>query len=253
MDESLKGKTALIIGGSGGLGKEIALELAKEEVNLIIHGSSQEKLEKLKNQIEKDIYENSENPKKTVEIYEEKFFSEENLKKSYTVLKSYIERSDILIVCYGPFLQKELHKTSFEDWASIVYWNYTFPGQLISLALDSMMKKGFGRILVFGGTRTYSINGYRTNAAYGGAKTALCSLVKSAALEYSKYGITCNAILPGFVETEYLSDGLKKSLAEKMPQGKLIDGKAIADSALFLLKNKSANGVLLNVDEGWMP
>ena len=142
-----------------------------------------------------------------------------------------------------------IHKTSFEDWASIVYWNYTFPGQLISLALDSMMRKGFGRILVFGGTRTYSINGYRTNAAYGGAKTALCSLVKSAALEYSKYGITCNAILPGFVETEYLSDGLKKSLAEKMPQGKLIEGKAIADSALFLLKNKSANGVLLNVDE----
>jgi short-subunit dehydrogenase len=64
MDEMLKGKTALIIGGSGGLGKEISLELAKEEVNLIIHGSSQEKLENLKNQIEKDIYENSENPKK---------------------------------------------------------------------------------------------------------------------------------------------------------------------------------------------
>ena len=77
MDESLKGKTALIIGGSGGLGKEIALELAKEDVNLIIHGSSQEKLEKLKNQIENDIRKKSEITENTVEIYKEEFFSEE--------------------------------------------------------------------------------------------------------------------------------------------------------------------------------
>ena len=109
MDESLKGKTALIIGGSGGLGKEIALELAKEDVNLIIHGSSHEKLEKLKNQIENDIRKKSEITENTVEIYKEEFFSEEKLKNSFPVLKSYVERSDILIVCYGPFLQKELH------------------------------------------------------------------------------------------------------------------------------------------------
>jgi NAD(P)-dependent dehydrogenase (short-subunit alcohol dehydrogenase family) len=116
-----------------------------------------------------------------------------------------------------------------------------------------MMKKQFGRIIVFGGTRTNSINGFRTNSVYGGAKTALCSLVKSVAAEYGKYGITCNGILPGFIETEYLSEETKLMLAKKMPQGKLIGAESIAETALFLLKQDAVNGVLLNVDEGWMP
>lgn len=250
MEKSIENKTALIIGGSGGLGKEIALTLAKENVNLIVQGRNLEKLKKLENQFEEIQKTKSNQRKNTITLLHQNFTKNEN---NITSLNFYVNSADILIVCYGPFLQKELHKTTFEDWESIVYWNYTFPGQLISSALPSMMEKGFGRILVFGGTRTYSINGYRTNAAYGGAKTALCSLVKSVAAEYGKYGITCNAILPGFMETEYLSESTKEILAAKMPQGKLIAEKNIGEAASFLLKNGSLNGVLLNVDEGWMP
>lgn len=251
MENALNKKTALIIGGSGGLGKQIAEVLAKSGVNLFIQGSNLEKLINQKNHLQK--IQKAENGEGFVEIIRQDFYADRMAKNEFATLSSFVNEVDILIICYGPFLQKELHKTSFEDWESIVYWNYTFPGQMISTALNSMKEKGFGRILVFGGTRTYSINGYRTNAAYGGAKTALCSLVKSVAAEYAKFGITCNAILPGFVETEYLSQELKDSLAAKMPQGKLIDGKTIGDAALFLLQNKSLNGVLLNVDEGWMP
>lgn len=251
----LSNKTAFVIGGSGGLGFEISKALAKVGVNLIIHGSNQEKLENQKKQLEKMINEDEalKNKNINIEIYPQNFSENFNIKNDWNILNSYIQRADILIICYGPFLQKELHKTSIKDWESIVYWNYTFPGQIISTALVSMMEKKQGKILVFGGTRTNSINGYRTNAAYAGAKTALCSLVKSVAAEYAKYEITCNGILPGFVETEYLSLETKKALAKKMPQGKLISKESIAEAAMFLLKNKSFNGILLNVDEGWMP
>ena len=250
MENSIENKTALIIGGSGGLGKEIALTLAKENVNLIVQGRNLEKLKNLEHQFEKIQSIKSNQPKNSITLFHQNFTKNEN---NITSLNLCVNSADILIVCYGPFLQKELHNTTYEEWESIVYWNYTFPGQLISSALPSMMKKGFGRILVFGGTRTYSINGYRTNAAYGGAKTALCSLVKSVAAEYGKYGITCNAILPGFMETEYLSEPTKEILAAKMPRGKLIPEKNIGEAASFLLKNSSLNGVLLNIDEGWMP
>ena len=247
MEKELSGKTAFIIGGSGGLGKNISEALAKEGLNLIIHGSNLEKLEKLKNQLQQL------NSKSKIEVFHKKFDEVGISNQDFLELTNYIKSVDILIICYGPFLQKELHATSVDEWNKIVYWNYTFPGQMISSALQSMMKKKFGRILVFGGTRTFSINGYKTNSVYAGAKTALCSLVKSCALEYAKYGITCNAILPGFVETEYLSQEVKNSLKDKMPQGELIEGKSIAEAALFLIKNKSLNGVLLNVDEGWNP
>ena len=215
---------------------------------MIIHGSSQNKLDSLK----KEILETCKDVK-NIELVQFDFNSLDFLKKYIDVLKSIIERTDILIVCYGPFLQKELHKTTMEEWEQTVFWNYTFPGQLVTCALNTMMKKQFGRIIVFGGTRTNSINGFRTNPVYGGAKTALCSLVKSVAAEYGKYGITCNGILPGFIETEYLSEETKLMLAKKMPQGKLIGAESIAETALFLLKQDAMNGVLLNVDEGWMP
>ena len=100
------------------------------------------------------------------------------------MLKSYIERSDILIVCYGPFLQKPIHQMSQSEWLEISTLVFALPGFLTSLALPHMMEHKFGRILLFGGTRTDSVNGYKTNAVYGAGKTAVCSLVKSVCLEY---------------------------------------------------------------------
>ena len=66
MEKELSGKTAFIIGGSGGLGKNISEALAKEGLNLIIHGSNLEKLEKLKNQLQQL------NSKSKIEVFHKK-------------------------------------------------------------------------------------------------------------------------------------------------------------------------------------
>jgi NAD(P)-dependent dehydrogenase (short-subunit alcohol dehydrogenase family) len=116
-----------------------------------------------------------------------------------------------------------------------------------------MIKNEYGRIVVFGGTRTQTVNGFRTNAVYAGAKTALCSFVKSVAAEYGKYNITCNGILPGFVETEYITQETKELLKTKMPRKELISPKNIAETIFFVTKCRSINGALINIDEGWMP
>lgn len=246
MSSLLKGKTALIIGGSGGIGKAIALQLAANGTNLIVQGSNKEKLSKLEQQI-KTLGTNVK--VSTIEM----LFNRKTATEQLKTLKSLQDSADILIVGFGPFLQKALHLTTDQEWDDTVYWNYTFPGQLISNSLSKMQESNFGRILVFGGTRTHFVNGFRTNAAYSGAKTALCSLVKSVSIEYASKGITCNAVIPGFVETEYLSSELIETLKNKMPQNKLISPDEIAKAALFLLESDSLNGVLLNIDSGWTP
>ena len=81
---------------------------------------------------------------------------------------------------------------------------------------------------------------YKTNEAYAGAKTAISVLVKSVSAEYRKYGVTCNAVLPGFV------NGAKD-------KSDAISANSVAQSAFYLIQNENLNGVLLNVDRGWQP
>jgi NAD(P)-dependent dehydrogenase (short-subunit alcohol dehydrogenase family) len=120
----------------------------------------------------------------------------------------------------------------------------------VSACLPQLCGRDWGRILLFGGTGTQTAAGFRTNACYAGAKTALSSLVKSVACEYGARGVTCNALLPGFTDTEYLTEQEKDALRQKLPGG-LIRSRQIAETALFVLDHPEINGALINIDKGW--
>lgn len=241
--KDFKGKNAVIIGGTGGIGLEIALALGKKGCNLILQGRHEESrlknLEGTEGKIQQIVH--------NIHV-ENKDWMETFLNSA---IMKYIKNADILCVCLGPFLQCPIHETTVAQWQQIVNLNYTFPGILVSEALTGMKKRGFGRIILFGGTGTDNVSGFRTNAVYAGAKTALCSLVKSVALEYTQYGITCNGILPAQVETEYLSKENIEKIKAKMPTGKLIDGKTVAETVVFLLEHPDFSGSLINIDGGW--
>ena len=160
--------------------------------------------------------------------------------------------SDILCVCYGPFLQQPLAAMTAQQWQAVTLLNYALPGFFVSTALPYMQARGWGRILLFGGTGTESRREFATNAAYAGAKTAVGTLVQSTAAAYARYGITCNALLPGFTQTEY-TGAQSATLAQKMPLGTLINAEAAARAAFFLLQNPDINGALLRFDRGWNP
>ena len=70
-------------------------------------------------------------------------------------------------------------------------------------------------------------------------------------MEYAQYGITANAVCPGFTDSGLLPEETRVLWAKKNPDGKLVNPSAITDAALFLLKDSAYNGVIMPVDKGW--
>jgi NAD(P)-dependent dehydrogenase (short-subunit alcohol dehydrogenase family) len=159
-------------------------------------------------------------------------------------------RPDILVCGWGPFLQKPLGALSEADWARMAWANLALPGALVSLCIDRMLEKGWGRILLFGGTNTAGVRGFRTTAAYAAAKTGLGVLVKSAALAGAGRGLTCNALCPGLVDTEYCSPRQRRYNREKSPAGGPLRPRDIARAALAVLETPAINGAIIPVDRG---
>ena len=235
MDNVLQGKSALIVGGTSGIGYRLAQVLLQESASVVVQGKI--------------------NSKRVTNLCSQgnaAGFICDLQKMSYlNELCRYANAADILCVVYGPFLQKPLDITTAQEWTEIVYANLTLPGILVSSALAGMKERKWGRILLFGGTETQVLRGFRTNAVYGAAKTGIMSLVRSISLVYAQYGITANAICPGFTDTELLPETIRTQWAKKNPDGELISPAAITEAALFLLKDGSYNGVMMPVDKGW--
>jgi NAD(P)-dependent dehydrogenase (short-subunit alcohol dehydrogenase family) len=132
----------------------------------------------------------------------------------------------------------------------MVLGNLAFPGTIVSLALCGMIKRRWGRILLFGGTNTDTIRGFTSTAAYSAAKTALGVIAKSAAKTAGKHGITCNVICPGLTDTEYLDEEARAYNRERSPSGKALSPAEIALGALGILENPAINGAVVPVDQG---
>ena len=219
-DFVFKDKKALIIGGTGSIGLSLAVQLNELGSSVTVTGRNPpRKMTDELNFIQLDF------EKDGIECLEK---------------LSALTECDILSVTYGPFIQKPLHQTSADDWKKVSLHDFALPGIALSLALPAMMERNFGRILLFGGTRTDQIRAYKSNAAYAAAKTALDVIVKSTAANYAEYGITCNAICPGFTRNapspEYL-----------MPESE------ITNKAVGLLLSQESNGQIIRVDKGWEP
>lgn len=214
-------KNAVVIGGTSGIGFELAKILCKNECSVCVSGRH-------------DPCEQG------LEFIPADFTGGHLDLDEFPPLREKLCKADILCVSYGPFVQKPLHLTTAQDWQTLALYDYALAGIAVSSVLPGMMERKFGRIVLFGGTRTESVRSYKTNAAYAGAKTAISVLVKSVSAEYRKYGVTCNAVLPGFV------NGAKD-------KSDAVSAHSVAQSAFFLIQNENLNGVLLNVDRGWQP
>lgn len=213
---------ALIFGGTSGIGKELALLLAQRGMSVTVTGTAH---------CEFDI------PNvRVLSVAAEQLFASDSsyMPDSLNDFYAELDECSMLCVSYGPFVSKPLHQTSLAEWKTVALYDYALPGLLVSRALNGMLKRSYGRILLFGGTRTDTIRPCKTNAAYTGAKTGLSVLVKSVSASYGEHNITCNAVLPGFVTS--------------VPEGQQsVSARSVAETAVSLLTNPHLNGNLVTV------
>jgi short-subunit dehydrogenase len=230
--------SALVVGGSGGIGRRVCQALTASGIRLIIHGRSKEKLAALAAEL--------------APATPELIAADLSGGTIPAQLEDAARCSDILVLAYGPFAYKSLARTSAEDWRNLALANLALPGALVSTAVSGMAARGFGRIVLFGGTKTELPRGFRMNAAYAAAKTGLGVIARSVAAEYAGSNVACIVICPGMVDTEYLDTAQRQRFAQLAPGGRLTVPERVAEFVVNLLLGDMAlvNGSVMNTDDG---
>ncbi len=243
---SLEGKTALVTGGSRGIGREIVLKLSKEAVNIsFFYSSNDEKA----NETIKDLEENG---VKAIGL-KVNVSDEKEVTEAVKKIEEEFGSIDILVNNAGITRDNLLIRMNEKDWEDVMDVNLKGTFLTTKAVSRKMMKKRYGKII-----NISSIVGVRGNIGqgnYSASKAGIIGFTKSMALELASRGIRVNAIAPGFIETEMtdvLKDEIKESLIEKIPLGSLGKPEDIADLTVFLASHKAdyITGQVINIDGG---
>lgn len=232
---------ALILGGSGGIGRSVSYSLADEGAHVFVHGGQ-----------------NRERLDRTVRYIQTRggrargaLLRLEQARDILPLLEK-VGEIDILVVSFGPVLYASLSETDPAAWRRMTELNLVLPGLLVSRYLPRMIKAGWGRIVLFAGPRGDRQAGFRETAAYSAAKAGVVSLCRSAALQTGGANVSVNAIAPGYIDTEYLSSEDRARCRERSPRRSLIPPERVARLVHHLVcaEEPDINGAVIPVDQG---
>lgn len=242
----LNGKTALITGASRGIGKAIALKFAKEGANIaIVYAGNEAAANETKNEIlslgvKADIYQ--------CDVSD--FSATKALVNSVIADLGGI---DILINNAGITKDSLIISMSEENFDAVIDTNLKGAFNMIKHTYSHFIKKRSGCIINM--TSVIGITGNAGQANYSSAKAGLIGLTKSVAKELASRNVTCNAIAPGFIETDMtdkLSDKMKENVLEHIPLKRLGTPEDIASLAAFLASDSASyiTGEVIKIDGG---
>lgn len=240
----LSGKVALITGGSRGIGKAIAKELASHGATIVISGQDKIRLEKAASElgafpIQTDVRKESE-VQNMVNRTIEKF-----------------GRLDILVNNAGVLPEiKMLHEISDSEWRDVLDVNLTGPFYVTKYSIPHLQKNGGCIVNIASSAGIKAYENFNADA-YSASKAALVLLTKCWALEYAKNKIRVNCICPGVVETDMTSEFLSNQANRDMmnfayPIGRFGTVDDVAKAALYFASEDAAwvTGAILPLDGG---
>jgi 3-oxoacyl-[acyl-carrier protein] reductase len=244
--KELAGKTAVVTGGSRGIGKAIALELASKGANIVINYRSDETSVQATIKEIESLGSSAIAVKCDVSIFEQ----------ANIIMKTAVEKFgsvDILVNNAGITKDNLLMRMKEEDFDRVIQVNLKGTFNCIRHASSIMLKQRSGKIINI--SSVVGISGNAGQVNYAAAKAGIIGITKSVARELASRGITCNAVAPGFIQTDMtncLSEKVKEGTLNSIPLKRIGKPQDVANLVCFLASKSSdyITGQVINVDGG---
>ena len=242
----LTGKTAVVTGGSRGIGRAVCLKLAGQGANIVLNYAGNAAA--------------AEETRAACEALGVRALAVQGDVADPAACNALIDTAieafgqvDILVCNAGITRDNLLMRMSDEEFQKVIDTNLKGTFHCMRAVIRPMMKKRRGRIISIS-----SVVGLMGNAGqinYAASKAGVIGMTRSLAREVASRGITVNAVAPGFIRTDMtdvLSDAVKEGILHNIPLGKLGEAEDVANTVLFLASDEAAyiTGQVLSVDGG---
>lgn len=241
---SLNGKTALVTGASRGIGRAIALRLAEDGANVaVIYAGSADKAEAVVNEITALGV--------NAKAYRCNVADSAAVNETVKAVTNDLGKIDILVNNAGITRDGLMLRMKDEDFDAVLDTNLKGAFNMIRACYSGFIRKKSGRII-----NISSVSGIMGNAGqanYSASKAGVIGLTKSVARELASRGITCNAVAPGFIQTDMTENlGDNNPLLNSIPLGRMGKPEDITAAVAFLASDSAAyiTGEVLKVDGG---
>lgn len=239
-------QTAIVTGGSRGIGRAVAMRLAKDGMNLVINyrgnSAAAEETERLCRELGAEVL-----------LVQGDVSCAEDCEKLAAQAKEAFGRVDVLVNNAGITRDGLLARMTEEDFRAVLDVNLVGPWNMMKAVNRIMMKQRYGRIVNLSSVTGLMGNMGQTN--YAAAKAGILGMTKSYAREVAGRGITVNAVAPGFIDTdmtEAMPEGAKDKIITGIPMGRTGKPEDVAEAVAFLASEQAGyiTGEVLRVDGG---